>query len=105
MKKDAVFINVGRGSAVDTTALYDALSTNPDMSAALDVFEQEPLPADSLLWNLENVQITPHVSGGRNLAITRQKLFELAKHNLSAYLNQQPLTNVVDYQTGYRTSK
>ncbi|MDD4642880.1 MAG: D-2-hydroxyacid dehydrogenase [Erysipelotrichaceae bacterium] len=104
MKDNVLLINVGRGSAIDTNALIKHLSDRPTMSAGLDVFEQEPLPSSSLLWKLPNVLITPHVSGARNLAYTKNKLLALAKHNLKAYLADQPLTNVVDHNTGYRKS-
>lgn len=104
LKHDALLINVGRGTAVDSEALYNSLSANPELHAALDVFEEEPLPASSKLWQLPNILITPHISGARNLAYTNQKLLELAAANLKAYLNNEPLTNVVDYKTGYRKS-
>lgn len=103
-KDDALLINVGRGPAIDTQALIKHLKLRPLMSAALDVFEEEPLPKESELWQLHNVQITPHVSGASNLEYTREKLFNLALDNLKAYLNGLPLTNVVDFKTGYRRS-
>ena len=105
LKRDALLINVGRGTAIDSQALYDTLAANPELKAALDVFEEEPLPASSKLWQLPNILITPHISGARNLAYTNQKLLALAVANLKAYLNNEPLTNVVDYKTGYRKSK
>ncbi len=104
MKDDVLLINVGRGPAIDTQALIKHLKLRPLMSAALDVFEEEPLPQESELWQLHNVQITPHVSGARNLTYTSDKLFNLALDNLKAYLKGQPLTNVVDFKTGYRRS-
>ena len=104
MKDDVLLINVGRGPAIDTQALIKHLTLRPSMSAALDVFEEEPLPKESELWHLSNVQITPHVSGGRNLSYTNDKLFQLAHDNLKAYLANTTLTNVVDFKTGYRRS-
>jgi phosphoglycerate dehydrogenase-like enzyme len=63
MKPSAFFINVARGSVVDEDALIDALQTGRIAGAALDVFAREPLPADSPLWGMENVIITPHRAG------------------------------------------
>ena len=63
MKATATFINVGRGPSVATTDLYQALQEHEIAFAAIDVFEQEPLPADHPLWQLENILITPHISG------------------------------------------
>ena len=63
MKPDACLINVGRGPLVDEAALAHALREQIIGGAALDVFEAEPLPADSPLWDLENLLITPHTAG------------------------------------------
>ncbi|MBL0888010.1 phosphoglycerate dehydrogenase [Myceligenerans sp. I2] len=61
----ARFVNAGRGSTVDETALVDALRSGRLAGAALDVMETEPLPADSPLWDCPNLVLTPHVAGGR----------------------------------------
>lgn len=63
MSTDAVLINIARGEVVDEAALIRALETNQLAGAALDVFEEEPLPEDSPLWDFENVIITPHMAG------------------------------------------
>jgi len=63
MKPTAFFVNVGRGSAVDTGALVAALREGKIAGAGLDVFEEEPLPPDHPLWGMENVIITPHTAG------------------------------------------
>lgn len=63
MKSDAIIVNVGRGSLIDTDALTEALSECHLSGAILDVFEQEPLPQDSPLRTMNNVLITPHISG------------------------------------------
>lgn len=63
MQASATFINVGRGPSVDTQALFRALQTKEIAFAAIDVFEEEPLPEDHPLWELENILITPHSSG------------------------------------------
>lgn len=62
MRRDAVLVNVGRGETIDTAALAEALSQGRIGGAGLDVFEQEPLAADSVLWRLPNVILTPHVA-------------------------------------------
>ena len=79
LRDGCVLVNVARGGIVDTGALTRAL-THRNIYAALDVFEEEPLSADSLLWNLNNVIITPHNSfvGGHNA----QRLFSVIKGNL-----------------------
>ncbi|ESP90160.1 D-2-hydroxyacid dehydrogenase [Candidatus Halobonum tyrrellensis] len=63
MKSEAVLINVARGGVVDQPALETALQQGRIRGAALDVFEEEPLPADSVLWELSNVVVTPHMAG------------------------------------------
>lgn len=99
MKPDACLINVGRGPLVDEEALAQALREHKIGGAALDVFEEEPLPADSPLWDLENLLITPHTAG-----IT-EKLWErhyaTIRENLRRYLNHEPLRWVVDKKSGY----
>lgn len=102
MKKDAVLINVGRGSTVDTEALVEVLEKGELLGAGLDVTEPEPLPKEHRLWQLENVIITPHVSGGYSLPETLERIVRIAGGNLKAFLNGEELKNVVDFQTGYR---
>ena len=101
MKQDAVFVNCGRGSAVDEQALYEALSGGRLAGAALDVTETEPLPPDSPLWSLENLVITPHVAG-TSLKSLRESITDLAVRNLAAWAAGEPPINVVDMTTGYR---
>lgn len=99
IKKDAYLINVSRGPLVDEAALVEALRSGRIGGAALDVFENEPLPADSPLWDLENVLITPHTA-----AVT-DKLWErhyvLLVENLRRYLAGKPLLGLVDKRRGY----
>jgi phosphoglycerate dehydrogenase-like enzyme len=99
MKPDACLINVGRGAQVDEAALVEALRTHRIAGAALDVFEREPLPADSPLWALENLLITPHTAGLTEKLWHRH--YELFSDNLRRYLAGQPLRFVVDKQKGY----
>jgi phosphoglycerate dehydrogenase-like enzyme len=99
MKHDACLINVGRGSLIDEAALVDALRHRRIGGAALDVFEQEPLPADSPLWDLENLLITPHTAGLTEKLWERH--YQLFSENLGRYLAQHPLLGVVDKHKGY----
>lgn len=102
MKNNAIFLNCGRGNAVDSQALYQALQTGEIAAAALDVTEPEPLPADSPLWGLKNLMITPHVSGGYHLAQTFENVIDIAAKNIEAYLKGEALMSVVDLKTGYK---
>ena len=79
-KKDAVLINVARGAHVDELALCDALEKGQLKHAVLDVFETEPLPEGSPLWNLESVTITPHVSARSDAMQTADTVVELFNH-------------------------
>ncbi len=99
MKADAFLINVGRGPQVDAAALVEALAARRIAGAALDVFEKEPLPADSPLWDAENVLITPHTAGLTDKLWNRH--YELFSENLRRYLAGQPLRFVVDKRKGY----
>jgi phosphoglycerate dehydrogenase-like enzyme len=99
MKPDACLINVGRGQLVDEAALAQALREGKIGGAALDVFETEPLPSDSPLWDLENLLITPHTAGLAAKLWERQ--YDLFSENLRRYLAHQPLLAIVDKQTGY----
>jgi phosphoglycerate dehydrogenase-like enzyme len=80
-KRGARFYNVGRGTTVDEVALLDALRSGRIGDAYLDVFETEPLPADSPFWTLPNCFVTPHTAGGRHdqdVAIVKHFLRNLA---------------------------
>jgi phosphoglycerate dehydrogenase-like enzyme len=101
MKQDAVLINVGRGSAVDTEALCDALENGRLSGAALDVTDPEPLPGEHRLWSIPNAVITPHVSGGFSLQETHDRIIKICADNLEAFLEGKSLKNVVDLSTGY----
>ena len=102
MKDSALFINCGRGNAVASDVLAQALSEHKIAAAAIDVAELEPLPADSPLWQLENLVITPHVSGGFHLPETFERIVDIAAENLRAFLDGRELHNVVDFATGYK---
>lgn len=84
MKKNAVIINIARGGLIDQQALVEVLLQRPDLFAALDVFEEEPLPLSSPLWKMTNVAISPHnsfVSDGNN-----KRMFDVIYTNLKNFL-------------------
>jgi phosphoglycerate dehydrogenase-like enzyme len=99
MREDAWLVNLGRGALVDEPALTAALLRGAIGGAALDVFTAEPLPADSPLWQLPNVIVSPHMSGdarGWDRALT-----DLFLTQLKRYLAGRPLINVVDKNLGF----
>lgn len=100
-KKDAVLINVGRGSAIDTEALCNALENRQLLGAALDVTDPEPLPREHRLWKMKNAVITPHISGGFSLNETKERIVRIAAHNLKSLIEGKALMNVVDKEKGY----
>ena len=89
-----IFVNVGRGGVVDEPALIDALRDRRIAGAVLDVFATEPLPADSPLWTLPNVLVTPHAAALS--ARENERITELFSDNLRRYLDGRPLRNVVE---------
>ncbi|MGH9494382.1 MAG: NAD(P)-dependent oxidoreductase [Candidatus Sulfotelmatobacter sp.] len=99
MKASAYLVNVGRGPQVDEPALIEALRTGRIAGAGLDVFDHEPLPSDSLLWNVEKLLITPHTAGMTEKLWHRH--YELFSENLQRYLAREPLQSVVDKHKGY----
>lgn len=99
MKKDAYLINVGRGPLVDEPALIEALRERRIAGAALDVFDQEPLPPESPLWDLENLLITPHTGGMTDKMWERH--YAVFADNLRHFLAGQPLLALVDKHAGY----
>lgn len=102
MKPNAIFINCGRGSAVDSEALFEALSCGKIAAAGIDVTETEPLPADSKLWGLENLVITPHISGDFHLPDILERVVDIACANIRANLGGGEYINIVDMKTGYK---
>lgn len=99
MRPDAILVNVSRGHLVDQEALTAALTAGRLGGAALDVFEEEPLPADSPLWSLPNVLITPHTSGFR--PDHWDAATDLFAGNLRRFDAGEPLLNVVEKTRGY----
>jgi phosphoglycerate dehydrogenase-like enzyme len=103
MKPTARFVNVGRGATVVETALVDALASGGIAGAALDVFEEEPLPAESPLWDMENVIVCPHMSG--DVEGWEADFAAVFYDNLHRYLRGEPLRNVVDKRLGFPTGE
>ena len=92
-------VNVGRGATIDETELVGALQAGSIAGAALDVFEVEPLPADSPLWSMPNVLVSPHMSGDYvGFEVEMVKVFT---DNLERWRQGEPLHNVVDPALGY----
>ena len=103
MKKGALLVNVGRGSFVKTDDLVFALEKGFLGGAVLDVLETEPLEESSLLWDIENVLITPHIAGPSfegNVDV-QSAIWAICMENLDCYLDGKPLRHVVDRSAGY----
>lgn len=96
----ALIVNVGRGTVVDQRALEKELIKGR-LLAALDVFKQEPLPADDPLWDCPNVRITPHTAGKLNLPYTCRRIVELFLEDFENYCAGHPLKRQVDFNKGY----
>lgn len=99
MKKDAILVNVGRGALIVQDDLIDILNQGHLAGVVLDVVTPEPLPNDNPLWNIENVVITPHVSG-KNFGHSREitdGIYRIAADNIKRYIEGMPLVNVIDF--------
>jgi phosphoglycerate dehydrogenase-like enzyme len=94
MKPTAILVNVARGDVVDEAALVEALRSGHLRAAVLDVFEREPLPADSPLWDLPNVFVSPHSAS--TVAEENERITDLFCENLRRYLAGEPLLNELD---------
>lgn len=99
LKPSAYLVDVSRGGVVDHKALVEALQENRLAGAALDVFEEEPLPTDHPLWAMPNVIITPHIAGLSPHYLARANA--LFVENLKRFLADEPLLNRVDLEKGY----
>ena len=99
MRSSAFLYNVSRGEVIDEAALVEALRAGKLAGAGLDVFETEPLPAESPLWELPNVILTPHVAGVTPLYY--QRAAALFADNLERFLAARPLANQFDSGRGY----
>jgi len=101
MKPGSFLLNVGRGNVVDLDALCDCLESGHLAGAGVDVTDPEPLPAQHRAWDVENLIITPHVSGGFHLDYTHDRIVEICAGNLGRFVRGEPLYNLVDRETGY----
>ncbi len=99
MRAGAILVNVGRGHVVDEDALTAAMREGRLRAATLDVFAEEPLPADSPLWDLDNVLITPHVAG--DTPAYMRKAVRVFVENYRSWQREGRLTTAVDVQAGY----
>lgn len=95
MKPDTVLVNCGRGNLYDSEVLYEVLDKKIIKAAAADVFEVEPLPQDSKLYDLENFVVTPHIAGFFHLDSAKEDFCDLICDNLKRYANNEELRYVV----------
>jgi phosphoglycerate dehydrogenase-like enzyme len=100
LKRGAGVVNVGRGPIIDHGALRERLESRRLGGAFLDVFDQEPLPADSPLWTTRNLIVTPHVSSD-DPAHYLPRALDIFFENLRRMLNGEEMTNVIDRSLGY----
>ena len=101
MKHGALLLNIGRGTAIDTNALIRALQSGQLGGAGLDVTDPEPLPSDSPLWQMDNVIITPHISGNETLELTNDLIVDKFIKYLHDYLADREFERIVDKEVGY----
>lgn len=101
LPKNAIVINVGRGTAIDQEALMEALNEERIAGAALDVMVPEPLPEDHPLWNTKNLLLTPHISGQTSLPQTVDRNVDMFCCDLENYASGRPLAHLVDRRRGY----
>ena len=100
MKSSAMLVGMSRGGIIDQDALAQALRERRLAAAALDVFSPEPLPADSELWELDNLLVMPHIAGGTQLE--GRHILEIFRENLGRFLRGDlPLHNQIDKQRGF----
>ena len=101
LRKNAIVLNAGRGTAIDTDALTRALQSDRIGGAGLDVTDPEPLPSDHPLWQCPNCLITPHISGGYHLKETHDRIIQIAACNIQAVMRGEPIRNRVRLERGY----
>lgn len=101
MKADAFFVNVGRGNVLDQEAAKRVLADGHLAGMALDVFVEEPLPADDELWGFDRVLVTPHVAGQFFLEETFRRMVDICEANLHAWSHGEPMVSLVNRELGY----
>lgn len=99
MRSSAHFVNVGRGATVDEDALIDAIRSGAIAGASLDVFVEEPLSADSPLWSMPTVTVSPHISG--DVHDWEEAVVGVFVDNLRRFVAGEPLHNLVDTESGF----
>ena len=99
MKDGTYIVNIARGNIIDEKALIDNLNSGKVKKAALDVFEKEPLPADSPLWTMNNVLISPHNSWASDM--DRKRVYEIIYRNMKNYMEGEKLINLIDLSASY----
>jgi len=97
LPRHAYLINIGRSNVIDDEALIDALRSGDSAGAVLDVFDEEPLPEDSPLWDVQNLLITAHIAATSHPSL----IVPIFVENYRRYTNMQPLKHIVDFYAGY----
>ena len=100
MKTSAVLMNVGRGPIVKTEDLVNVLRNKKLRMAILDVLEEEPCPADSPLWEVDNLIITPHIAGDRQKSYM-PRMMRILTDNLNKYPDFDRMENPVNIKLGF----
>lgn len=101
MKKGAILLNAGRGTAVNTEALCDAVESGHLSGAGLDVVDPEPLPEGHRAWKIRDIFLTPHVSGYFHLPYTHDRIVDICAENLRRFFAGEPLQHLVNRKEGY----
>lgn len=99
MRDGTYIVNIARGSIIDEEALIESLNSGKIKKAALDVFEKEPLPEKSPLWEMDNVLISPHNSWASEM--DRSRVYDITYKNLKNYIEGKPLINIIELAKGY----
>ncbi len=99
LPEGAIVIAISRGNIVDEAALVEALNTGRLGGVGLDVFATEPLAADSPLWDVPNLLVSPHCSGSSRQ--TRDRVWEITRENVRRFIKDEPLVNVCDTRAGF----
>lgn len=101
MRKGSLLLNVGRGSAIDETALLKLAREGHFRAVVLDVTEHEPLPKNSPLWTCEHIYITPHIAGRFQNPLCYDRVIAVILENLKRAAENQPLLHTLNRTKGY----
>jgi phosphoglycerate dehydrogenase-like enzyme len=99
LPQGALVVAISRGGILDEAALLEGLRSGRLAGAGLDVFAEEPLPADSPLWDVPNLLVSPHCSGSSWQ--TRERVWSITADNVRRFLAGEPLVNVCDKRAGF----